>query len=679
MRLAPTWIDVQVDRAAAADRETQEELVREVFRLLATLDAFALRMYRENVANTLKMGLGTFDGLLRIARQELGLDEHGQPSYIILGGRICRRANDKYGGETIIPLCNFDARIVEDVVEDDGESQERRFAIEGGLGSGDKLPRIEVEAGEFSQMGWVLPLWGARAAVSAGSAMKDHLRMGIQTLSSDIETRWEYSHLGWRRINGKQIYLSSAGAVGMEGVQVATIQDLARYRLPTYPRDVQAAMRASLAMLETGDEQMTLPIWAAMYLAPLSSIIPPSFTLWLFGTTGGLKSTAVALGMCHYGKFSYNTPPASWTGTTNALEKKAFLVKDAPLWIDDYTAQSTSAGMRDIQKKADQLLRDWGNRSGRSRMRADLKLRATFVPRGLIISTAEQLPPGQSILSRLYAVEATPGMMKVGPDSPLTRAQLEESLLYPHAMAGYVTWLSEHYEELQERLPGEMLTYTERAREAGRHLRMPANVATMYIGLETGLRYACEVGAVSEDDAEAIKEFGWSILVGIGEQQHQVVSEEKPVEMYLDAIEQMLATGHVFMKHKDYPDNADRFMPESRAAQSELIGWYDWQFWYLLPKVAYKRVWEFYRSSGVMFPDSERGVRVKLLEDKLLLPQGDRFSYRLRYGLENDQRARVLRIARDTSESDSDTLLQNAGTTGTGGTGGTDDDIEDES
>ena len=197
--------------------------------------------------------------------------------------------------------------------------------------------------------------------------------------------------------------------------------------------------------------------------------------------------------------------------------------------------------------------------------------------------------------------------------------------------------------------------------------------------LETALAYAQEVGVVSPYDAKAIKKFGWSILVGIGEQQHQVVSEEKPVEMYLDAIEQMLATGHVFMKHKDQPDNAERFMPESRAAQSEMIGWYDWQFWYLLPKVAYKRVWEFYRSSGVMFPDSERGVRVKLLEDKLLLPQGDRFSYRLRYGLENDQRARVLRIARDTSESDSDTLLQNAGTTGTGGTGGTDDDIEDES
>ena len=165
--------------------------------------------------------------------------------------------------------------------------------------------------------------------------------------------------------------------------------------------------------------------------------------------------------------------------------------------------------------------------------------------------------------------------------------------------------------------------------------------------LETALAYAREVGAISEDDAEEIKEFGLSILAGIGEQQHQVVSEEKPVEMYLDALERMLATGHVFMKDKDQPENADRFMPKVLAAHSVMIGWYDWQFWYLLPKAAYKRVWEFYRCCGVMFPDSERGVRVKLLEDGVLLPQGGRFTYRL--WLNSQEAPRVLRISRPTA------------------------------
>ena len=165
--------------------------------------------------------------------------------------------------------------------------------------------------------------------------------------------------------------------------------------------------------------------------------------------------------------------------------------------------------------------------------------------------------------------------------------------------------------------------------------------------LETALVYALKLGVVFEDDVEAIKEFALSILVGIGEQQHQVVSEDKAVEMYLDAIEQMLVTGHVFMKHKDHPENADRIMPKARTSQPEMIGWYDWQFWYLLPRVAYRLVWEFYRSSGVMFPESERGVRVKLLEDGVLLPQGGRFTYRL--WLNSQEAPRVLRISRPTA------------------------------
>ncbi len=665
---APTWLDVLVEQARDAEADEADGALREVFAAMVGLDAFALARYRERVATELGLGLGTVDGFLRAARQEAGLDAEGRPLYTVLGGRVCRRTYDRLGGESLTPLCNFDARIVEDVVEDDGENQERRFTLRGTLAGGAGLSEIEVEAAEFAKMKWVLPMWGARAAVAAGGAAKDHLRMAIQVLSKEIETRYEYSHLGWRRVNGRWVYLSSAGAVGMEGVQVRIINDLERYKLPLSPGspdEIREAMGASLRFLDTGSYQVTMPLWAAMYLAPLASILPPSFTIWLFGTTGSMKSTATALALCHFGHFAYNTPPASWTGTANALEKKAFLVKDAPLWIDDYTGQSTRQGLNEIKKKADQLLRDWGNRSGRSRMRADLKLRATFVPRGLIISTAEQLPPGQSILSRLFAVEVHPGMMTRGENSPLTRAQLEEAGSYPRAMAGYVTWLAEWWDEVEKRLPARLLEYTERARTEGQHLRMPRNVATMFIGMEMGLKYARSVGALSQDDLEALSQTGWAVLMGIGEQQHQVVAEERPVDMYLSALEQMFAQGTVYLRNKDLPDIVEQVWPEQRTATSELLGWYDDRFWYLLPKAAYNAVWQFYRCSGVVFPDSERGIRVKLLEEKLLLPNEDRFTYRLRIG---ESLPRVLRIARPDVKGDS---LNSAGTSGTAGTLGT--------
>ena len=641
---APTWLSVLIKKARGA--EIEDENVRAVFAAMVGLDAFAAARYRGVVADELDIGLATIDGLLKAAREAAGLDGAGQALYQVMGGQICRRSFNRAGIEVVTPLCNFEAHIVEDVVEDDGEDQERRFVLEGILAGGHPLPAVDVEAVEFGKMTWVLPMWGARAAVAAGAATRDHLRMALQFLSTEIQTRYEYAHLGWRKVSGKRVYLSSAGAVGMEEVQVRVIQDLAAYQLPTWPgEDRERAMRASVAFLETGDYQVTVPLWAAMYLAPLSSIVPPSFTIWLFGTTGTMKSTMTALALCHYGKFSYNTPPASWTGTTNALEKKAFLTKDAPLWIDDYTAQSTIHGMNEIKKKADQLLRDWGNRSGRSRMRADLKLRRTFVPRGLIISTAEQLPPGQSILSRLFAIEVHPEMVQGGEGSNLTKAQLEESQLYPQAMAGYVTWLAERWEELKRELPERRLELMEKARSAGQHLRMPGNVATVYLGLEMGLRYAREVGAVDESMATALKETGWALLIGIGEQQHQATKEEKPVELYLNALQQMFAQGVIFLRDKRIHDEggAELVWPEGRVVTAEMLGWYDETFCYLLPDVAYKSVQRFYQASGRVFPDSERGVRVKLDEQEKLLCQADRKTYILRIG---ESRHRVLRMYR---------------------------------
>jgi hypothetical protein len=173
------------------------------------------------------------------------------------------------------------------------------------------------------------------------------------------------------------------------------------------------------------------------------------------------------------------------------------------------------------------------------------------------------------------------------------------------------------------------------------------------------------VEAIDEDTLEAMLETGWHILLNIGEQQHQVVSEEKPVELYLGALEQMFAQGTIYLRHKDRPDMVEEIWPKHRTGTAEMLGWYDEYFWYLLPKAAYSAVWQFHRCSGIIFADSERGVRVKLLEEKILQPQGDRFTYRLRLG---DDLVRVLRISRVALEN----LSTEAGTSGTTGTTGTD-------
>ena len=210
-------------------------------------------------------------------------------------------------------------------------------------------------------------------------------------------------------------------------------------------------------------------------------------------------------------------------------------------------------------------------------------------------------------------------------------------------------------------MPQKLLDYTEAAREKGAHLRMPMNVASLFLGWELGLQYARQVGAIDAEKYEALHGLGWHILIGLGEAQRVAAEEEKPVEMYLGAIEEMLAQGSAYLKHRWYPELPDREYPSpaNRMAGAELIGWYgnDEQdgstyaasrYWYLIPGVTYKDVVEFYRSSGVVFPDTARGIKVKLKEQKLLFPSADRpFDYRMTAML-----PRVLRVVKPI---DSDT------------------------
>ena len=96
------------------------------------------------------------------------------------------------------------------------------------------------------------------------------------------------------------------------------------------------------------------------------------------------------------------------------LEKKAFLAKDAVLVVDDFAPAGTTTDVQRLHREADRLFRGAGNRSGRARMRADGGSRPTYYPRGLIVSTGEDVPSGQSLRARMLVLELAPGDIDTG-------------------------------------------------------------------------------------------------------------------------------------------------------------------------------------------------------------------------------------------------------------------------
>ena len=315
------------------------------------------------------------------------------------------------------PLCNFTARIVAEEVLDDGAEQRTVFVIEGELPGGRRLPPTRVPAERYPAMSWVTEAWGMAPVIFAGQGKKDHLRAAIQMLSGAVPRRTIYGHLGWRRIGDRWAFLHCGGAIGADGA-IGWHRGRDRHRrLPRLraagtaggqARSPRPARFARSSGSWSRHDHRT--ILGAVYRAPLGEPSPVDFSLHLTGPTGAFKTELAALAQAHFGAgFNGRRLPASWADTANMLEKKAFLAKDAVLVVDDFAPAGTTADVQRLHREADRLFRAAGNRSGRARMRADGGSRPTYYPRGLIISTGEDIPSGQSLRARLLVLELHPG------------------------------------------------------------------------------------------------------------------------------------------------------------------------------------------------------------------------------------------------------------------------------
>ena len=212
--------------------------------------------------------------------------------YEVIDGCICYRRTDRKGNEVVECLANFDARVDEEVTFDDGAETRREFRISGRLASGESLTAARVNAAEFGGLTWITREWGIRAVVAAGNGTRDHLRTAIQHLSSPTRRRI-YRHTGWIDREGQKAFLFQGGALGADGIEVDLPPPLDRFRLPGVAEGLREALSWSLRFLDCGPLEVTAPLLAAVYVAPVSTVLNPDVSVWLHGRSGSLKSTLI--------------------------------------------------------------------------------------------------------------------------------------------------------------------------------------------------------------------------------------------------------------------------------------------------------------------------------------------------------------------------------------------------
>jgi len=545
----------------------------------------------------LAMGHGVAD-LPALASDELkpiegeGAEGNGLP-YLEEDGCLWWRRHTR-DGEVPTRLTNFSARIVGELVRDDGVETQRLFEIEAGLNG--RTSRFSLSASKFMRMDWPAEHLGAAAVVSPGFGLRDHARAAIQELSGpDIPERVAFAHLGWREIGGAWHYLHAGGAIGPNGavdsVEVDLPRELIGYRLPAPPagEELRAAVRASLRLLEVASDRVSVPVFCMIWRAPLGA---NNFSGYVVGRTGLYKTSLAALAQSHFGAgMDFGNLPADWKSTANYLEALAFAAKDVLLTVDDLVPRGSRTDADRQQRDADRLFRGQANRSGRGRLRSDSSPRPLKPPRGLIVATGEDLPRGESLGARLFVVEFRKGDVDV---IALTACQADAaSGLYASAMAGYVRWLASRYEEVSAHLSDEVRELRAAATRPGVHPRTPDITANVALGLRHFIAFAQDAGALTEKEAEALWERGWAALTEVAAQQATHIGAAEPAGLFVRLLSAAITSGRAYVEAPDGggPANPQAWgWREDRGEwrpQGNLVGWLDGEDLYLQPDASF--------------------------------------------------------------------------------------------
>ncbi len=536
-------------------------------------------------------------------------------SYTLYNGYLCYKKVSHSGDVEYLPLSNFIPYVIRETLEDDGIDSKMMYLVNGVTIAEERIfPEIYIPAENFPTMNWIQSSWGIRANIEPGNSVKDRIRHATQSISRDCTREYIYTHLGWRRQHGEWFYIHSTGAIGKENVSVKLeSSQLEKYSLPEDDEiDAKSAALASLELLKTADLEVTLPLLAMIGLAPLceplkTEGLEPAFVLWLSGPSGSKKSSLAACFQSHFGSFmSGKDLPASFRDTMNAIEKKAFVTKDSLLVVDDYHPTYSSQESKRMEQIAQQILRGYGDRVGRSRMRADTTLHKTYPPRGVCLITGEDTPKaGISTTARFLEIELASDSINL---DNLKESQ-DKNAFFSYAFKGYIQWLLPQMSQLPPMLRRTFNSQRNALLNTKTHGRVTETISWLLLGLDCLLSFYVDAEAIDNHQKEKTMALAAKTLTKLADKHALKLNSHDPAMLFIEGMRELLTSKAVsIVDINDDPLRDDR----------HFIGWEDQEFYYLVLGNVMKEINLYFGGQGLRFPVSKHMLS-KMLADRHMI------------------------------------------------------------
>lgn len=510
-------------------------------------------------------------------------------------------------------LANFVPIIEEQVNFDNGKDIEIYYNVYAYLlDRGKVLPTIQVSKEDLENMKFILnDKWGIHAILTAGFGHKDILREAMQILNRDTMKNVNVlAHTGFREIDGKLNYLYHGGIIGeTDNLTVDLSRDkLQQYSFTDKEFNIKEALQTSYSILDVAEKEITIPLLAVTYLAPLTSTfaeegILADFVLWLEGKTGSRKSSLAAVLLSHFGKFNRDNFPCNFKDTANSLEKKSFILKDTLNVIDDYNPEIMG---RNKLAVAEKLFGMYGDRCGRDRMCQDGKsLRSPYVARGTCIVTGETFPEvAESRIARAFIVD----IKKNSIDLKKLAFLQDNTDKLAYCMKKYIEWIIKNIDNIRIVAKKVMRELQEKITDDRLHGRSVEAINTMYIGFSMFLSFLQDNEIITEEKKKEMLDTCYRVLKENICRNLVNMEDNNPATMFVTAIEQLQVTQRICIE--DYNASFGSYT-------NNLVGYVDMRkgLYYFMPDIIYKEVVKFYSEQKIAFPFSKSSLW-KILEDE---------------------------------------------------------------
>ena len=351
--------------------------------------------------------------------------------------------------------------------------------------TGEELPTITESIQDIENAKWYRDdLWWTKIRFQQ-SVPKSIQIDSIKELCKDIKEETVYEFIGFTEIDGKIVYLSTNGAVGIDKDVRVDLRDenLNRFTLTNKKFDIKDTLRYSLQCLKVAPIKISVPIFALNWVALLTSIfeklgIPIGFLMWVEGPSHSKKTSMVCGIASHFGFFDKNHTPMNFLDGVPSIGPKTAKCTDSLLIADDYFPSSNKQEASNMRNYAEKLITACSEKMTGARNKSNGELRKTYRVKGQVIATGESFPDlSESRMSRVLRICVTKTDIN---DDKLKVIQNHQEELQ-HTTKRFIEYIIENMEQIKSEI---LSIKDKKVEEADKEVTN--RTADILVGLYTG-------------------------------------------------------------------------------------------------------------------------------------------------------------------------------------------------